>query len=181
MGTEFTRFMSKAIIQSWTGLGGIEAVQPYLAEFTQLVYGREASPDLATRFAAASLDQQFYSGEFDALSYAFYRSAFEAIHQTHPGDKEAIASEQRAFTRQVGAAFFNQAHDHLVLELPQYLVSPAQFAQLQEQLQILSSFLLNQGYLRDQCDFSFEVQSCHGDFKIQQTSNEFLGKRTCLL
>ena len=174
MGTEFITFMAKAILSAWTGLGEIKDVQAHIAEYTRLVYGRKVDPELAAHFVVTDLEQRFYSGEFDALSYAFFRTAFEAIHRAHPNDDGATTIEKRAFTRRVGSAFYNQVHEHLGLDLPPALNTPAQFAQLQEQLEILSSFLLIQGYLRNQCVFSFAVSTTHQGELIQQSQSDFL-------
>ena len=128
MGEDFIRFMSEALISQWAKLDNAndayQQVQGCLAEYLRLVYGREASPALVDNFARQDLARPFFSGEFDALSYAFYRSAFETLAQKYPGDEAALSKERKRFAVQVGQLFFTAIHDFLHLELPSTLETP---------------------------------------------------------
>ena len=83
MGNEFIQFMSTAIVSEWTKLNGtkdgLEKIQSYLDEYLGLVYDQNAHPNLLKNFIERDFSSPFYSGEFDALSYAFYRAALETI------------------------------------------------------------------------------------------------------
>jgi hypothetical protein len=83
MGTDFLRFMAEAIGTEWLDLAarstGLAEVQAYVAGYISAVYGRDAGPGLATDFADIRNLETIRSGEFDALSYAFFRSAYDAL------------------------------------------------------------------------------------------------------
>jgi hypothetical protein len=167
MGQTFIRFMAEAIVSEWRAVGrsssDLEAVQQYAAEYGQTVYGRSSHPSLAQDFAAQNFSDPLYSGEFDALSYAFYRSAFESRPE-----------EKRPFTQRVGKRFFTAVHDHLQLNLPDNLQAPAQFAQLQSNIRRVGDFLQSEGYLRDHFAFTFNVNVTHASKTILQTESSFL-------
>jgi hypothetical protein len=157
--------MSAAIVGEWGALnpvGDLARVQQYAAEFIQHVYHRAAAPDLARRFAWQEFGAPIKSGEFDALSYAFFRAAFERLG----------AGSRRAFTQRVGARFFGALHDLLGLRLPVKVDSAAAFAALQENILRVGDFLLEQGYLREQFEFTFNVNISG----IDQPGDEFLAR-----
>jgi hypothetical protein len=161
LGTDFLRLMSAAIVGEWAHIdppGNLGRVQGYAADFIQHVYRRAAAPDLAARFARHGAP--LLSGEFDALSYAFFRAAFERLG----------AGDRRAFTARVGARFFGDAHDLLGLRLPVKVDSAAAFAALQENILRVGDFLLEQGYLREQFEFKFEVFTS----RVNQPGTAFL-------
>jgi hypothetical protein len=164
MGPTFLNFMAEAIGTEWQPVadGDLQVVQGYVAEYMQTVYGRSAQPTLAEDFASKQVSQ-IQSGEFDALSYAFYRSAFEQIPQA-----------KRPFTQRVGKRFFTAVHDHLQLDLPNSLQTPAQFSQLQDNIQRVGQFLQDEGYLRDHFAFTFSVNLTYAGKTIQQTEDSFL-------
>ena len=178
MGSEFIGFMSRAIVPQWNELGGLQGdldrVQGYAAEYLGLVYGQKADLALVQHFVRRETSRPIASGEFDALSYAFYRSAFELLGDKYSGDDAALARGKRGFTTQVGKIFFNAVHDHLQLNLPSDLRTPSQFTRLQKNLDLLGKFLLEGGYLRDQCAFTFSVDAYHGGNRIQQEAGDFL-------
>jgi hypothetical protein len=178
MGDHFIGFMSRAIAPQWRELvgpeGDLDRVQAYAAEYLELVYGRKADPALVQTFLRRDASRPIGSGEFDALSYAFYRSAFESLKSKYAGDAAAWAREKRAFAIRVGKIFFNAVHDHLQLDLPAGLETPAQYSRLQENIDLVAKFLLEEGYLRDQCTFTFSVDAARGGVRIQQEPGDFL-------
>ena len=166
LGPTFLEFMSEAIVTEWRDLspgdGDLEGIQRYAAGYSQTVYGSSIHPRLAQEFVDKRV-AHIHSGEFDALSYAFYRSAFEMRPE-----------EKRPFTQRVGKRFFTAVHDHLHLDLPPKLQTPAQFAQLQSNIQRVGDFLQSEGYLRDHFAFTFNVNVTHKGKTILQTEDGFL-------
>jgi hypothetical protein len=178
MGKEFLRFMSGAIISEWknipTNMGTLSQVQSFVTEYIRTVYKQAASPSLVERFHHQDFSQPIHSGEFDALSYAFYRSAFELLAQKKGKNDPVTASERRLFTKRVGKSFFSALHDHLNLNMPPNLNSENNFTALQENIRSIGEFLVEQGYLRDHFAFSFDVDVRHAGKQIHQTKEEFL-------
>lgn len=178
MGDEFIHFMSSAIGSEWRNLDKpdreIDQVQNNLGEYFQLVYGKTNAGELLDGFLEGDISGVFHSGEFDALSYALYRSAFEVIAARNPDEVEAIKEAQRDFTRRVGKKFFKAVQEHLPLTLPSELETSQQLGDLEENIERLGEFLLRQGYLRDQCDFSFNVDVVHNDEHLSQNRDVFL-------
>ncbi|MCP4423772.1 MAG: hypothetical protein GY803_04700 [Chloroflexi bacterium] len=179
MGPTFIGFMSESIVSEWRLLpqndGDLTAVQQHAAEYLRLVYGETAVPSLVEAFAQQSPTQTVQSGEFDALSYAFYRSAFEHLQQNPTTTTQTIAHEGRAFTVRVGKLFFQRVRDHLQLQLPGNLDDAPQFNQLQACIQQIGGFLRSEGYLRDHFGFSFTVEAIRNGDRVAQTEAEFLG------
>ena len=178
MGHDFLRFMSQAITSQWGKLQSnqtdVSQVQRYAADYVRLVYSRDVHPSLSKRFQQHDFSNIIYSGEFDALSYAFYRSAFESLEQQFGQDQIALAKARRSFTKNVGELFFTAIHDHLQLNLPTDLKTDSQFAQLQESLTLIGQFLQEQGYLRDSFTFTFDVNVNHLGSRIKQETTTFL-------
>ncbi len=178
MGNQFLGFMSQAIISQWTKLhnhhGDLSQVQTYLTEYLGLVFNRKANPLLVENFQRQNFSQVIYSGEFDALSYAFYRSAFEHLGHQIPNDDLALARERRLFTKYVGQIFFKALSNHLQLNLPSNLKTVSQFTHLQQNIALIGEFLQRQGYLRDNFAFSFAVNVTHAGNQIQQDPVDFL-------
>jgi hypothetical protein len=81
---------------------------------------------------------------------------------------------KRPFTQRVGKRFFTAVHDHLQLDLPNSLQTPAQFSQLQDNIQRVGQFLQDEGYLRDHFAFTFSVNLTYAGKTIQQTEDSFL-------
>jgi len=126
------------------------------------------------RFHRQDFSQPFHSGEFDALSYAFYRSAFDLLADHIPDDKLTLARKKRLFSNRVGKIFFLALHDHLQLHLPTGLKTEAQFTLLLEDIQTIGDFLVGQGYLRDHFAFTFDVDVTHTGKQIQQDTEDFI-------
>jgi hypothetical protein len=178
MGDEFINFMSQSIIPAWAELSTSEAdldqVRLYTAEYLAAVYGLHMEPTLVDDFIHRDLPRPCYSGEFDALSFAFYRSAFTLSGQNHLELEADLALKRRDFTKRVGAAFFKSIQDRLQLNLPSGLSTLAQFNQIQNGLERLGQYLLSQGYLRDEFEFKFSVNVIHAGEQIIQQPSDFL-------
>ena len=172
------RFMSIAIVSQWKQLdgtkAGLERIQSYLDEYLSLVYNQAVRSDLLKNFMEQDFLSSFYSGEFDALSYAFYRSAFETIAERHSQDGELLLHTRREFTKNVGRIFFASIQEYLHLDLPSALKTPPQFLQVQNSIALIGEFLIGQGYLREQCEFTFSVDVAQTDQHIFQATDDFL-------
>lgn len=179
MGVDFLSFMSRAIVAEWLALpgnsGSLQPVTAHAADYLQVVFGRQAAPMLVENFVGRLWQTAVpQSGEFDALSYAFFRAAFEQI-AAHPEHYlESVARERRLFTKRVGRRFFAQLHDHLALDLPTGLDTSAHFGQLQASIAKVGAFLQAQGYLRDHFAFTFNVNLTHAGQAIDQSDGTFL-------
>ena len=176
MGPDFIRFMAGAIHSQWAALPGhggeVEAVQLRAADYIHTVYQRPTTPDLTQTFVSQPGTRAWQSGEFDALSYAFFHHAFELLASNVP--PETLSQARRAFTRRVGRAFFEQMIDFLALPLPEGLETAAQLGQLRAAIDQIGVFLVEQGYLRDHFAFRFDVHVRHGDNVIRQGEADFL-------
>ncbi len=180
MGSHFIHFMADAIVTEWGALPGIsdiEQVQQYSAEYIEIVYGRVARLDLTAIFAQSGVGG-ITSGEFDALSYAFFRDAYERIAGNIEAFEHPLERERRLFTMRVGKRFFGAVEAHLALSLPASLETPHQFAQLQTAIEQVGAFLKGAGYLRDHFAFHFDVDTMHQGRKISQTTDKFLTNLT---
>ena len=179
MGQEFLAFMARAIGSEWratTGPSGdLAAVQKDLAIYIELVYQRVARPTLAVDFIGGHALGTIQSGEFDALSYAFYKSTFERFAAT-VADGNAMTEARHGFTQRVGRLFYQQLHEHLALTLPQQLQSETDFAQLQNAIGQVGNFLQVQGYLRDHFAFHFAVTLQHDGKQIMQQPADFIDR-----
>lgn len=181
VGSEFLSFMSEAIYSEWAALptlinAGAElaTVERYTELYLTTVFGRLARPTLVEAFVNQSFEYPIYSGEFDALSYAFYRSAFELIASNSEAYTESVSRERRLYTKRVGRKFYDQLHHHLALDLPAGLETEVQYIQLKEALGEVGEFLVTQGYLRDHFAFHFDVTTHHGGRAIEQRDETFL-------
>lgn len=178
MGREFLDFMSTAIVGEWSALpgnvGDLAAVNAHVQEYVQTVFRRTVRGGLVDEFVQKRHAQPIQSGEFDALSYAFYRSAFEIMVQHIDQYAQPLARERRLFTQRVGKIFYAQLHEHLALQLPAALQTQAQFAELQTGIAAVGEFLVAQGYLRDHFRFTFDVDAVAGQAHIQQRTGDVL-------
>ena len=178
MGNEFLGFMAQAIISEWkntaANMGTLSQVQSLVTEYIRIVYNQSADSNLVERFCHQDSSPPMHSGEFDALSYAFFRSAFELIAEQIAEDDPAIARKRRSFTKRVGKSFFSALQDHLRLNLPKDLNSENNFTVLQDNIHSIGKFLVEQGYLRDHFAFTFDVDVSHAGKQIRQTKEEFI-------
>ncbi len=177
VGGDFTAFMSEAIVAEWRALhsdsGDMADVREYIDTYTRTVYHRPARKGLLDAFAQPG-GAEIQSGEFDALSYAFYRSAFERIQRHIDRYEHTLQRERRLFTIRVGKLFFDRLRHHLALDLPRDLSAPDQMARLSDSIGLVGRFLHDQGYLRSHFAFRFDVDIEHGGRRIAQRSDDAL-------
>jgi hypothetical protein len=177
MGESFLNFMSKAIVENWEKLAGnsgkLRPVVEHVDAYLVLVYGRESRPGLVRDFASRK-PLQLQSGEFDALSYGFYRHPFELIARFFHPDEATTARERRFFTKRVGTTFFDLIQEHLQLDLPEGLDTTQAFGQLRAAIDQIGQFLDEENYLRDGFDFRFDLDLEHAGQRIVQTEADLL-------
>jgi len=58
-------------------------VNEEVVDYLKVVYGRKMGVSLVEEFVRRNFAVPLQSGEFDALSYAFYKSAFLFIENSH--------------------------------------------------------------------------------------------------
>ena len=178
VGEAFMRFMGEAIVPTWQAWVAphdhLAPIQAHVATYLQTVYGRTTDEHLVETFVREPAAREWRSGEFDALSYGFYRHAFEVLAETTPA--ESLPSARRAFTRAVGERFFQLMAQHLRLELPPWLETEEDFQVLRQGIGQVGAFLVEEGYLRDGFAFRFDVDvMAHGQ-RIHQTEADFLAR-----
>jgi len=170
LGSPFLTMMARAVTEQWCQLASTEdelaTVQSLATEYVHLVYARTARPTLASSFYRLTELETLKSGEFDALSYAFFRSAFGALSSQHSG--KDLNTARRQFTQRVGARFFSQLADFLTLDLPPTLLSEGDFIRLRHAIGRVGSFLKSEGYLRSHFAFHFDVYTKHAGSCIHQ-------------
>lgn len=178
MGTEFIKFMSKAIVSEWAALprneGSYGHINAYVSEYISTVFQRETRARLVDDFVSQQYSKPIQSGEFDALSYAFYRSSFELMDQHIDQYENPLERERRLYTKRVGAIFYDQLHNHLALKLPSGLDTREQFSQLKAEINSVGAFLHAQGYLHTHFRFTFDVDAEAGSQMIQQNDSDVL-------
>lgn len=178
MQSVFLDFISEGVTSQWADLhhndGDLVTVKTYVADYVRTVYETESRPSLVDDFVARTYSEPIRSGEFDALSYAFYRSAFELIEEYHECYGHTQKTERRLFAKRVGTVFFDRLRNYLGVKLPDGLDHKSEFDQLMTSIQSVGQFLIVQGYLRDHFRFSFAVGVEHAGNKITQTESDFL-------
>ncbi|HRJ41976.1 MAG: hypothetical protein KJZ86_16915 [Caldilineaceae bacterium] len=180
LGSHFVGFMAGAIVAEWEAVqpaGDLARVSGFVDEYTRLVYSRESRPSLADDFTARRHLDGFHSGEFDAISYAFYRDAFEGLTRRETeflSKTQSLKEARRDFTRRVGKRFFGQLASHLALDLPEKLANADDFTRLQRAIAQTGNFLVKDGYLRDHFAFRFDVAASRGAQSIAQAETDFL-------
>jgi len=176
MGQRFTSFMSEAITSPWLSLpqndGDLATVQQTVSEYLEIVYSRQAARSLTDCFVRKSCTIQ--SGEFDALSYAFFYSAFELIQRYSEEYTYPIDRTRREYSKRVGRIFFQLLRDHLDLQLPDDLSDTQSFNQMQACIHKIGDFFKAEGYLREHFNFSFSVEAIYSGQRITQSENDFL-------
>ncbi len=180
VGSEFTSFMSEAMHCTWLELannsGDLSAVDQHITIYLSTVYEKKPAPNLVQHFAENDSSIELSSGEFDAISYAYHRSAFELIEKNIDQYSSNLVEERLMFTKKAGKLFFDQVCEYLSLDLPGQLSNSDDFLQLKHCISDVGSFLQEQGYLRDHFAFHFDVSTSHQGVKIQQTDESFLEK-----
>ena len=176
MGNDFIRFMAEAIHTQWAALpghsGDMAPVQAHASDYIHTVYQRPVAPDLVRSFIRRPAEHRWQSGEFDALSYAFFRHAFELLARASSVDD--LPGKRRSFTQRVGRDFFEKMAGFLDMTLPDALQTERQFQELKQVIQEIGDFLKKEGYLRDHFAFRFDVNTSHGGDMIHQTEADFL-------
>lgn len=187
VGSAFTAFMSEAIVSEWTALdpdggalnsdsGALNDVREDAEKYIRTVYGRPARRELVEAFVHPDGDTTLHSGEFDALSYAFYRSAFRHIERNPERFDERLERERRLFTIRVGKLFFDRLNRHLGLDLPCGLNTPGELNRLSSAIDRVGRFLHDQGYLRSHFAFRFDVDLKQGDTRISQHADDVVSR-----
>ncbi len=183
VGNDFIRFMANAIYPEWRALSGNDgahdAVVRYLDDYLQTVYSRAARPGLLAGFISGESGLPVQSGEFDALSYAFTRAAFQLIAAHCEASGQSVENERRLFTQHVGRRFFSQLEQHLGLELPPTMATEEQFQALQTAIAQVGHFLSKEGYLRDHFAFTFDVHAEFNGRRIEQNGGDLLAQLAC--
>ena len=178
VGNHILTFMSNAIHSEWLALvrnsGDLAQVINYTSHYLQTVFNRAARANLVHDFVNRSFGQTIYSGEFDALSYAFFRDTFEKITANPDAYTNSVVRERRLYTQRVGRKFYDQVHNHLALDLPPTLETEAQFSQLKVAISQVGQCMSDQGYLRDHFGFRFDVNLDHAGRAIRQEDGSFL-------
>lgn len=178
MGEQFLAFMAEAICSQWQAAGAqdaqLAAVQSEVEEYVALVYQRTARATLAADFLTKRDLASIRSGEFDALSYAFYKSAFDLFAGQH--DEGPLAGARHSFTQRVGQIFYRQLHEHLALNLPAQLSDATAFEQLKQAIAQVGAFLKQQGYLRDHFAFRFDVAQPYQGKQIVQAERDVVAR-----
>jgi gamma-glutamylcyclotransferase (GGCT)/AIG2-like uncharacterized protein YtfP len=180
VGTDFSKFMSQAIVSEWSKLhnndGNLEKVVERVSEYLRIVFVITPRENLVGSFVNQPTHLEIESGELDALSYAFYRSAYELIARHIEAYEHSLEIERRSFTKRVGKIFFGFVRDHLKLDLPTTLEDEQSFVKLKECIKQIGNFLLTQGYLRDHFNFLFSLDTKHAGKRILQKENRFVTK-----
>ena len=176
VGPPFLLMMADAILGHWKPLApspdDFSSVQATVDEYISLVYGREARAGLAADFSRAHELESIRSGEFDALSFAYYRTAFVSLALRHRG--EALRAARRQFTERVGAQFYARLADHLALDIPPTLNTESDFVRLSTAIQEVGGFLQAQGYLRSHFAFHFDLTTTYAGRALDQREADFL-------
>src|SRR5690606_13006913 len=114
----FVRCAARAVSEAWRQLPGnsgkLSPVRALVSEYLEQVYQRPLTPGRVAACGARAADS-LGSGEFDAISYGFFQSAFEKT-QSKP-----------EFAREVGQRFLRQVVSALDLVLPAGLGSDDEF------------------------------------------------------
>ena len=181
MGNVFVSFMSDAIYDQWQSLAGnscgLSVIREYVAEYVDTVFHRTARFSVVDRFITQPCGvSPIASGEFDALSYAFYRSAFEQIAAHAHQYESSVERERQLFTKRVGTGFFSSLDRHLSLDLPSGLHSHRDLERVEHAIEQIGGFLKAQGYLRTHFAFRLDVDIEYAGRAIVQARSDFLNE-----
>ncbi len=178
LGGRLSTFMSEAIVTEWSALpghsGDLTPVRRTVTEYLETVYGRAPRPGLVEAFVARQWSPPLASGEFDALSFAFFFSAFHILAERRDSTAPLLQLARRQFAERVGRRFFDRLALHLQLALPSRLEDAASFAQLKDALDRVLRFLKDEGYLRTHAAFRFDVRAQRASGSIVQPEAGFL-------
>ncbi len=187
VGGAFSAFMSDAIVGEWRALvpgsgaldpdgDALNEVRVDAERYIRTVYDRPARRGLLEAFIHPDGETTLQSGEFDALSYAFYRSAFRHIERHPDRFDEGLERERRLFTIRVGKLFFDRLNRHLALDLPDGLNTPDRLEELSAAIDRVGRFLHDQGYLRSHFAFRFDVDIDQGASRITQHVDDVVSR-----
>ncbi len=178
VGASLSTFLSEAIVLEWSALpenrGDLAPVRREVASYIEVVYGRAARPALVDAFAGRRWTPPLQSGELDALSFAFFRSAFEMLAQHRERAGRPLEVERRSFTQRVGQRFFERLADHLQLVLPPRLDDEASVERLKVAIDRVLQFLKDEGYVRTHAAFRFDVRATRRSGDVVQPESAFL-------
>ena len=171
--------MSDAIVPEWRKLAGggnddLDEIETEVAGYLKTVYGQDKRTTLVDEFVDKSFTAPLESGEFDALSYAFYKSAFTQIDKNTSGNSDLLNKERKAFTRRTGSSFFKKLDAHLDIHVPGQLHNQTDFIETKKYLQAIGDFLRRQGYLKNHYAFDFNVAVEHNGKTIHQSEEDFM-------
>ena len=176
IGNELATFMAKAILETHNTLPdspSIKAARAYFQEYIKTVFSKDARIDVFDSLVARE-SPEVESGEFDAFSYALYRSAFEHIAAHPAAFEDSIERTRRLFTKDVGKKFFARVETFIGLNLPEKLETSTDFEILKAGIAKVGEFLSTQGYLRDHFAFYFDVDLSYNNKHFKQTDNDVL-------
>lgn len=168
--------MAKAITETHATLPKSPSqaeARAYFQTYIQTVFSKDARMEVFDALVAGT-PSNLESGEFDAFSYAFYRSAFEHIATHADAFETSVERTRRLFTKDVGKAFFAQVEAFVGLELPEKLETTTDLNTLKVGITKVGEFLSDQGYLRDHFAFHFEVDLTYQDNTIHQIEADVL-------
>lgn len=172
LGRRFTSLMQAAILRAWqplrSGPADLAWLTSELDHYVTTVYGQTPREGLLEWFLSGEAGIDLQSGEFDALSFVLFRSAF--IGLDHAG--------RHRFTQEVGRTFFDGLAAEADLDLPNALVSRDDFRRLKNSLSRVGEFLIREKYLRDHFAFDFEVRTTISGTSVDQSETGFLDRLT---
>ena len=179
VGDEFIRFMQNAIVPEWRALADNDAdaasVSDSFEEYIDTVYGKQSRTHLVADAVSERPLADVWSGEFDALSYAFYRAAFTLMEQNASEESIPLSRQRRAFTQRVGRRFFDQVAERLSLDLPSGLYTQEDFDRLRASIEKIGDFLRERKYLRDHFAFRFDLDIEHSGTRVRQRDSDVPG------
>ncbi len=164
-GQMFLRLMSHSFAMAGEDIFGgykLSSVADFAHEYLRLVYGKQRSEQIDTEilvrsFVSRQKVETIQSGQFDAVSYAFFRYALEIIAKIEDSPT-SITRQWHLFTQRSGHYFFDGLAPRLKLLLPTQLKQKSDLVQLQSAINKLGRFLLAAGYLREHFVFKFRGQ-----------------------
>lgn len=177
VGGIFLMFMSNAIWSAWQrccpgdyDFGG--KLAHHIETYLDIVYGQPFDGHLITDFITQRNLYDIRSGEFDALSYGLFLSAYEVIDSRF--SPEEAKTKRHEFTQHVGKVFYEAMAFRLHLVLPKELDDNVDVEMLKNAIDQIGMFLLREGYLFDRFAFSLDVDTKYKSKPTVQSSKGFL-------
>jgi len=145
LGATFSALMAESVFSQWFALhkndSEMRLTNEGVVDYLKVVYGRKMRVSLVEDLVRQNFAVPLQSGEFDALSYAFYKSAFLFIGNSHKNDRYSSNRERYAFTKQVGEILFRNIAHYLDLHVPTNGINESSFSQLDACLRKIGIFL----------------------------------------